>query len=194
MTEQTQPTVVFVFELKQWYSNISAISKLDLLDIVPHVSVQFGFDYKNQAYLMILTKSKWIDIPTELKTKFMGISRRIKEEIDGPMNTAERELYENTDFFAAFDKKDEVAQSVVDSSPTPQSQLESVPEASEAESIAEAVAEFIAEPDAKSIAETVAETLVEAVAETEYEVVAEPEVVPEVVAIPVVTKTKKSKK
>lgn len=187
----TEPTVVFVFELKQWYSKLSAISKLDLLDIVPHVSVQFGFDYKNQAYLMILTRSKWTELPSELKTKFMGISRRIKEEIDGLMTTAEREQYENADFFAAFDKKDENA-SIVDSSPTPQ--LESVPEASEAESIAEAVAEFIAEPDAESIAEVVAEpvaeVVVEAVAETEYEVVAES--TPEVV--PVVTKTKKSKK
>lgn len=181
----TEPTVVFVFELKQWYSNISAISKLDLLDIVPHISVQFGFDYKNQAYLMILTKSKWLDIPTELKSKFMGISRRIKEEIDGPMNTAEREQYESADFFAAFEKKDE--NESVDSSPTPQ--LETVPE----------VASEDSNEVVSAVAEVVAEAVVEAVTEPEYEVVPEAEVVnvadiQEVVpVVPVVTKSKSKK-
>lgn len=101
----SEPTIVFVFELKHWYTNISAISKIDLLDIVPHVSVQFGFDYQTQAFLMVITKAKWESITVDVKKKFMMISRRIKEEMDGIMNTAQREAYENTDPFAAFAAK-----------------------------------------------------------------------------------------
>jgi len=99
----SEPTIVFVFNLKQWYSNISPISKIDLLDIVPYVSVQFGFDHKSQAYVLIITKSRWAEISADIKKKFMFISRRIKEELEGPMTTVERDQYESVDLFTAFE-------------------------------------------------------------------------------------------
>lgn len=99
----SDPTIVFVFNMKQWYSNISPISKIDLLDIIPHVSVQFGFDHKAQAYVLIITKSRWAEIPEDVKKKFMFISRRIKEELEGPMTTVERDQYESVDLFTAFE-------------------------------------------------------------------------------------------
>ena len=99
----SEPTIVFVFNMKQWYSNISPISKIDLLDIIPHVCVQFGFDHKAQAYVLIITKSRWAEIPADIKKKFMFISRRIKEELEGPMTTIERDQYESVDLFTAFE-------------------------------------------------------------------------------------------
>ena len=104
-----EPTTVFVFAINHWYNSISPLSKIDLLDIVPNVGVQFGFDYQSQAYLLVVTRSKWAIINPEIKNKFMMISRRIKEEMDGPMTTIQRETYEHSDLFVAFDnaKKDE---------------------------------------------------------------------------------------
>ena len=104
----SEPTIVFVFELKQWYNSISPISKVDLLDIVPHVSTQFGYDHKHEAYLMVLLKSKWTALSDDIKQKFMLISRRIKEELDGMMSTQQKEEYERTDIFAVFEKKEPV--------------------------------------------------------------------------------------
>lgn len=101
----SEPTIVFVFELKHWYNTITPLSKLDLLDIAPQVCVQFGFDHQAQAYLMVITRNKWNDIASDIKKRFMLISRRIKEEMEGPLLTAQREAYENTDIFAAFDQK-----------------------------------------------------------------------------------------
>lgn len=98
-----EPTIVFVFELKHWYNTITPLSKLDLLDIVPLVGAQFGFDYQSQAYLLVITKTKWSSIPQEIKKKYMMISRRIKEELDGPLTTVQREQYESADIFAAFE-------------------------------------------------------------------------------------------
>ena len=98
-----EPTIVFVFELKHWYNTITPLSKLDLLDIVPQVGVQFGFDFQSQAYLLVITKTKWSSAPSEIKKKYMMISRRIKEELDGPMTTMQREQYESSDIFAAFE-------------------------------------------------------------------------------------------
>lgn len=100
----SEPTIVFVFELKHWYNSISPLSKIDLLDIVPHVSVQFGFDGQNSSYLLVITKSKWQNLQPEIKKKFMMISRRIKEEMEGPLTSAQREQYENSDPFVAFEK------------------------------------------------------------------------------------------
>lgn len=103
----SEPTVVFVFDLKNWYETITPLSKIDLLDIVPVVCVQFGFDQQSQSYLLVITKSKWETITPEIKRKFMMISRRIKEEMEGPMTTVQREQYENNDIFNVFDKKQE---------------------------------------------------------------------------------------
>jgi hypothetical protein len=124
----SEPTVVFVFELKHWYNTISPLSKLDLLDIVPQVCVQFGYDFQSQAFLMVITKTKWTDLSGELKKKFMMISRRIKEEMEGPMSTSGRESYENTDLFHAFEAS-KAAGSASAVTPEPsEAKLETIPE------------------------------------------------------------------
>lgn len=98
----SEPTVVFVFSLKHWYTSIRSLSKVELLDIVPHVGSQFGFDYTSQSYLLVITKTKWSGLASDLRQRFMMISRRIKEEMEGPMTTVEREEFEAADLFAPF--------------------------------------------------------------------------------------------
>lgn len=97
--QQREPTIIFLFDLKNWFEVITPLSKLDLLDIVPSVATQFYMDFGIKAYVLMLIKSKWDNLPEELKRKFMLISRRIKEEMEGPMQTVERERYENADIF-----------------------------------------------------------------------------------------------
>jgi len=106
----SEPTVVFVFDLKNWYGTITPLSKIDLLDIVPHICVQFGFDQQSQSYLLVVTKSKWETITPEIKRKFMMISRRIKEEMEGAMTSSQREQYENTDIFNVFNAQKQTSQ------------------------------------------------------------------------------------
>ncbi len=94
-----EPTIIFLFDMKNWYETITHLSKLDLFDIAPKVSTQFYMDFGINAYVLILTKSKWDGVAEDLKKKFMLISRRVKEEMEGPMQTAVREKYENSDIF-----------------------------------------------------------------------------------------------
>lgn len=94
-----EPTIIFLFDMKNWYETITPLSKLDLFDIAPKVSTQFYMDFGINAYVLILTKSKWDDVPEELRKKFMVISRRVKEEMEGPMQTLARERYEQSDIF-----------------------------------------------------------------------------------------------
>lgn len=95
-----EPTIIFLFDMKNWYETISPLSKLDLFDVAPHVSTQFYIDYGIKSYVLILTKSKWDTLPDDSKKKFMIVSRRIKEEMEGPMQSMARERYESTDIFA----------------------------------------------------------------------------------------------
>lgn len=98
-TAPREPTIIFLFDMKNWYETITPLSKLDLFDIAPKVSTQFYMDFGINAYVLILTKSKWDDVPEELRKKFMIISRRVKEEMEGPMQTLARERYEQSDIF-----------------------------------------------------------------------------------------------
>lgn len=100
-TEVKDPTIVFIFTMANWTNVISALSKLDLVDIAPTVATQFFVDFSPDVngYVLILTKSKWSTILPETKKKFMCISRRIKEEMEGPLMTNQRELYDNSDIF-----------------------------------------------------------------------------------------------
>lgn len=100
-TEVKDPTIVFIFTMSNWTNVISALSKLDLVDIAPTVATQFFVDFSPDVngYVLILTKSKWTTVPPETKKKFMCISRRIKEEMEGPLMTNQRELYDNSDIF-----------------------------------------------------------------------------------------------
>jgi len=94
-----EATIIFLFDLKNWYEKIQPLSKLDLIDIAPLVSTQFYIDFSIQAYVLILTKGKWDALDPNLKRKFMFISRTIKEYMEGPMNSIQKETYENSDIF-----------------------------------------------------------------------------------------------
>lgn len=94
-----EPTIIFLFDMKNWFENITPISKLELFDIVPLVATQFYLDFGISAYVLALTKTKWDSLTQEIKHKFMIISARIKQEQDGPMTTLQREKYENSDIF-----------------------------------------------------------------------------------------------
>jgi hypothetical protein len=98
-TAPPEPRIIYVFDLKSWYGVLSPLTKLDLIDITPMVSTQFYFDGSIPAYILILTKNKWDALEVELKKRYMLISRRVKEEIEGPMSTIDREKYENSDIF-----------------------------------------------------------------------------------------------
>lgn len=99
----SEPTIVFVFSHDHWHNNINALSKLDLFDVATQVGVQFGYDFQSQAFMLVVTKSKWSSLSPEIKQKFMMISRRLKEEMEGPMNSTQREKYETTDLFVVFE-------------------------------------------------------------------------------------------
>jgi predicted patatin/cPLA2 family phospholipase len=94
-----EPTIIFLFDMKNWSETITSLSKLDLFDIAPKVSTQFYMDFGINAYVLILTKTKWDGVQEDIKRKFMIISRRIKEEMEGPMQTQVRERYEQSDIF-----------------------------------------------------------------------------------------------
>lgn len=94
-----EPTIIFLFDMKNWYETITPLSKLDLFDIAPKVSTQFYMDFGINAYVLILTKTKWDGLAEDIKKKFMIISRRIKEEMEGPMQSQVRERYEQSDIF-----------------------------------------------------------------------------------------------
>jgi hypothetical protein len=94
-----EPTIVFLFDLKNWFDNISVISKLDLIDIIPYLSSQFYYNDNIKAYILIIVKSSWDKLEDKLKYKFSILSRRIKEEMEGPMSNLLKEKYENTDLF-----------------------------------------------------------------------------------------------
>lgn len=94
-----EPTIIFLFDAKSWFESISPLSKLDLVDIAPLVSTQFYMDFGIKAYVMVITKSKWDTLSTDLRKKFMMVSRRVKEEMEGPMTTIQRETYEQADIF-----------------------------------------------------------------------------------------------
>ena len=97
-----EPTIVFVFELKKWYESINPLTKVELIDIAPIIGFQFFFDPKANGYVLVVTKTKWDSSTHEARRRFMTISRRIKEEIEGAMLTTQRDLYESSDLFDLF--------------------------------------------------------------------------------------------
>lgn len=102
MSEETvnqEPTIVFIFDLKNWFENISVLSKLDIIDMVPVMNCQFYYNETIKSYVLILVKSVWDLLDDKVKYKFSILSRRIKEEMEGPMSNIIKEKYENTDLF-----------------------------------------------------------------------------------------------
>ena len=99
---QPEPSIVFFYDLKNLYRNISALSKVELLDMAPVIGTHFYFDFNQKAYLFVISKTKWDGLPEDMRRKFTILSRRIKEEMNGMMSTLDREKYENTDLFETF--------------------------------------------------------------------------------------------
>ena len=106
-TEPPQPTIVFVFELKQWLNQLSSLTKLELIDYIPNICTQFFFDPSIPAYVVTITKSKWDSLSAEDKFKFKTLTRRLREEVEGVMTQSQRDQYEQSDPFEAFAKKRE---------------------------------------------------------------------------------------
>lgn len=106
-TEPPQPTIVFVFELKQWLNQLSSLTKLELIDYIPNICTQFFFDPSIPAYVVTITKSKWDSLSAEAKFKFKTLTRRLREEVEGVMTQSQRDQYEQSDPFEAFAKKRE---------------------------------------------------------------------------------------
>ena len=98
-----EPTIVFLFELKKWYENINPLTKIELIDIAPVIGTQLFFDFQANGYVLVITKTKWTGTSQEAKRRFMTISRRLKEEIEGPMVTIDRDIFEASDLFEIFD-------------------------------------------------------------------------------------------
>jgi hypothetical protein len=102
-----EPVLVFVFDFKQWTTQISNLTKLEFIDYIPTICSQFFFDPSVPAYVLTLAKSKWDTLNTDAKLKFKLITRRLREEVEGTMTQVQRDQYENTDPFDAFAKKRE---------------------------------------------------------------------------------------
>lgn len=112
--EVREPTIIFLFDAKNWFESISPLSKLDLIDIAPLVSTQFYMDFGIKAYVLVLTKSKWDELPEDLRKKFMLVSRRVKEEMEGPMTSVQRDNYEKSDIFTLLLSQQPVKNEIVD--------------------------------------------------------------------------------
>jgi hypothetical protein len=106
-TATPEPVLVFVFDLKQWTTQISNLTKLEFIDYIPTICSQFFFDPSVPAYVLTLAKSKWETLTVESKLKFKLITRRLREEVEGTMTQVQRDQYENTDPFEVFAKKRE---------------------------------------------------------------------------------------
>ena len=126
----TEPRIIYVFDVKSWYETMSPLTKLDVIDIAPIVSGQFYFDSNLNAYVLVLVKSKWDLLTPELKKRFMFISRRVKEEMEVPMSTLDREKYENSDIFELVMSERQQLPSVTEgeeaSDPTVEDLMESI--------------------------------------------------------------------
>jgi hypothetical protein len=102
-----EPVLVFVFDIKQWTTQVTSLTKLEFVDYIPSVCSQFFFDPSVPAYVLTLAKSKWDNLTPEQKFKFKTLTRRLREEVEGIMTQAQRDQFENNDPFEQFAKKRE---------------------------------------------------------------------------------------
>lgn len=102
-----EPTIAFVLSNQQWLSVIHPVTKLELLDWVAHVKTNFFYDLENSAYVLLLKQSLWKTIDAPLQARFKFISRRIREEMDGPFTDEQRQQFESVDPFDVFAKRPE---------------------------------------------------------------------------------------
>lgn len=102
MNNDNEPSLIFIFTLQQWRSQLHPLTKIDIVDIAPLISKSFYYDNQIKSYVFIILKNQWDSLEGPIKRKFMSISRRAKEEIETPMTTEQRENYENSDLFKIY--------------------------------------------------------------------------------------------
>jgi hypothetical protein len=101
-----EPTIVFVVSKAQWLSVLHPVTKLDLLDWIAVAGGHFFYDASNESYVLIEKISHWQKLEDEVKKRFQLISRRVREEMDGPFPYEIKEKLDHTDPFDVFDKKE----------------------------------------------------------------------------------------
>lgn len=106
----SEPTIVFLLHANQWFNIISPITKLELLDWSLHAGCNFFLE--NNAYVLAVKISLWNTLDDELKRRFKIISRRVREELDGPFTDEMRNQLEEADPFEVFNKKEEKMESI----------------------------------------------------------------------------------
>lgn len=103
------PTLVYVFDIKQWNEQLNPLTKLEFVDFIPKVCSQFFYDASVPAFILTLAKPKWDGLTDDIKIKYKSITRRLREEVEGPMTQQQRDAYDASDPFDAFKKRDETA-------------------------------------------------------------------------------------
>ena len=106
MSAADEPTIAFVLNTQQWLSVLHPLTKLELLDWTMVVGANFFYDVENKAYVLLLKSSVWEGVSDPMKARFRVLSRRVREEMDGPFTDAQRTELDNLDPFTAFKKQD----------------------------------------------------------------------------------------
>lgn len=96
----SEPTIVFLLHANQWLNVIHPVTKLEFLDWGIRAGCTFFLE--NNAYVLAVKQSLWETLSDDLKAKFRLISRRVREELDGPFTDEARQSLEVTDPFDVF--------------------------------------------------------------------------------------------
>jgi hypothetical protein len=110
--QEKNPSLVFLFEKTKWISSIDPLCKLELIDIIPDMCTQFFYDSNIPAFVMTISKDKWMVLSDTEKFRIKTITRRIKENCDGFLTDAERKAYEESDPFEEFAQQQKTLESV----------------------------------------------------------------------------------
>ena len=102
LQEQNEPTIMYMFYKSDWLHTISPVSKLELMDWVATVDAIMYYTPETQSYNIVLKASSWEPLDTDRKVAFQHISRRIREELEGPFTFTVRTALDTMDPFDAF--------------------------------------------------------------------------------------------
>lgn len=100
-----EPTIAFLLNTQQWLSTIHPVTKLELLDWVSVSRANFFFDAENSTFVLLLKQSAWELLDDSSKDRFKLVSRRVREEMDGPFTDDQRKHFETVDPFDVFKKQ-----------------------------------------------------------------------------------------
>ena len=93
-----EPSLVLVFPAHQWQNIVHPITRLELMDWAIQHACIFFLDTQSHAYVTVVKVALWKTLDEDAKTRFKIISRRIREEIDGPFTDEQRRLFEADPF------------------------------------------------------------------------------------------------